>query len=143
MASRILVVEDDRALRNALVSALESGGFEVEFAADGSAGVQALRSKTYDVVLLDIGLPFVDGLHVLSTPEVPPGPSVVVISAPGEQADKVPALAIGAHAYLAKPLGPQGLLARIRAGDRTLAPGAPTADQRRAILATFVYASLT
>jgi len=75
MASKILVIEDDRARRNAVVSALQSGGYEVEFAADGSAGVQALSAKTFDVVLLDIGLPFVDGWHVLSTLEgrwVPP-----------------------------------------------------------------------
>ena len=54
MAAKILVVEDDRALRNAVVSALQSGGYQVEFAADGSAGVQALTAKAFDVVLLDI-----------------------------------------------------------------------------------------
>ncbi len=124
MASRILVVEDDRALRNALVSALESGGFEVEFAADGSAGVQALRSKTYDVVLLDIGLPFVDGWHVLSTLEGRRVPSVIVISARGDQADKVRALDMGADDYLAKPFGSEELLARIRAVLRRAQPPA-------------------
>src|SRR5260370_16024740 len=125
MASRILVVEDDRALRNALVSALQSGGFEVEFAADGSAGVQALRSKTYDVVLLDIGLPFVDGWHVLSTLEGRRVPSVIVISARGDQADKVRALDMGADDYLAKPFGSEELLARIRAVLRRAQPPAP------------------
>ena len=88
MASKILVIEDDRALRNAVVSALQSGGYEVEFAADGSAGVQALSAKTFDVVLLDIGLPFVDSWHVLSTLEGRRVPSVIVISARGDQADK-------------------------------------------------------
>ena len=53
MAGRILVVEDDRALRTVLVGALQSGGFEVEQAADGSAGVHALKAKLFDVVLLD------------------------------------------------------------------------------------------
>lgn len=115
MASKILVVEDDRALRNAVVSALQSGGYEVEFAADGSAGVQALRVKAFDVVLLDIGLPFVDGWHVLSTLEGRRIPSVIVISARGDQADKVRALDMGADDYLAKPFGSEELLARIRA----------------------------
>jgi two-component system KDP operon response regulator KdpE len=115
MASRILVVEDDRALRNVLVAALQSGGYEVEFAADGSAGVQALRDKAFDVVLLDIGLPFVDGWHVLSTLEGRRIPSVIVISARGDQADKVRALDMGADDYLAKPFGSEELLARIRA----------------------------
>lgn len=115
MASKILVVEDDRALRNAVVSALQSGGYEVEFAVDGSAGVQALRVKAFDVVLLDIGLPFVDGWHVLSTLEGRRIPSVIVISARGDQADKVRALDMGADDYLAKPFGSEELLARIRA----------------------------
>ena len=115
MTSRILVVEDDRALRGVLVSALQSGGYEVEFAADGSAGVQALREKAFDIVLLDIGLPFVDGLHVLSTLEGRRVPSVIVISARGDQADKVRALDMGADDYLAKPFGSEELLARIRA----------------------------
>src|ERR1700704_3999403 len=115
MAAKILVVEDDRALRNAVVSALQSGGYEVDYAADGSAGVQALRAKPYDVVLLDIGLPFVDGWHVLSTLDGRRIPSVIVISARGDQADKVRALDMGADDYLAKPFGSEELLARIRA----------------------------
>ena len=115
MASRILVVEDDRALRNAVVSALQSGGYEVDYAADGSAGVQALSAKAYDIVLLDIGLPFVDGWHVLSTLEGRRVPSVIVISARGDQADKVRALDMGADDYLAKPFASEELLARIRA----------------------------
>src|ERR1700694_1803575 len=115
MPSRILVVEDDRALRNAVISALQSGGYEVDYAADGSAGVQALSAKAYDIVLLDIGLPFVDGWHVLSTLEGRRVPSVIVISARGDQADKVRALDMGADDYLAKPFGSEELLARIRA----------------------------
>ncbi len=124
MASRILVVEDDRALRNAVIAALQSGGYEVESAADGSAGVQALSAKPYDVVLLDIGLPFVDGWHVLSTLEGRRVPSVIVISARGDQADKVRALDMGADDYLAKPFGSEELLARIRAVLRRAQPPA-------------------
>ncbi|HEV2013578.1 MAG TPA: response regulator transcription factor [Candidatus Dormibacteraeota bacterium] len=122
MAARILVVEDDRALRTVLVGALESGGFEVEQAADGSAGVQALKVKSFDVVLLDIGLPFVDGWHVLSILEGRRIPSVIVISARGDQADKVRALDMGADDYLAKPFGSDELLARIRAVLRRAKP---------------------
>ncbi len=122
MAGRILVVEDDRALRSVLVGALQSGGFEVDQAADGSAGVQALTAKSFDVVLLDIGLPFVDGWHVLSTLEGRRVPSVIVISARGDQADKVRALDMGADDYLAKPFGSDELLARIRAVLRRAQP---------------------
>jgi two-component system KDP operon response regulator KdpE len=124
VAGRILVVEDDRALRTVLVGALQSGGFEVEQAADGSAGGQALKAKSFDVVLLDIGLPFVDGWHVLSTLEGRRVPSVIVISARGDQADKVRALDMGADDYLAKPFGSDELLARIRAVLRRAQPPA-------------------
>ena len=127
MAARILVVEDDRALRNVLVAALQSGGFEVEQAADGSAGVHALKAKAFDVILLDIGLPFVDGWHVLSTLEGRRVPSVIVISARGDQADKVRALDLGADDYLAKPFGSDELLARIRAVLRRAQPPAQLA----------------
>jgi two-component system KDP operon response regulator KdpE len=122
VAGRILVVEDDRALRTVLVGALQSGGFEVEQAADGSTGVQALKGKPFDVVLLDIGLPSVDGWHVLSTLEGRRIPSVIVISARGDQADKVRALDMGADDYLAKPFGSDELLARIRAVLRRAQP---------------------
>jgi len=124
VAGRILVVEDDRALRTVLVGALQSGGFDVEQAADGSTGVQALKGKPFDVVLLDIGLPFVDGWHVLSTLEGRRVPSVIVISARGDQADKVRALDLGADDYLAKPFGSDELLARIRAVLRRAQPPA-------------------
>src|SRR6202030_4625520 len=124
VAGRILVVEDERALRTALVGALQAGGFEVEQAADGSVGVQALKAKAFDVVLLDIGLPFVDGWHVLSTLEGRRTPSVIVISARGDQADKVRALDMGADDYLAKPFGSDELLARIRAVLRRAQPPA-------------------
>jgi two-component system, OmpR family, KDP operon response regulator KdpE len=124
VAGRILVVEDDRALRTVLVGALQSGGFEVEQAADGSAGVLALKARSFDVVLLDIGLPFVDGWHVLSTLEGRRVPSVIVISARGDQADKVRALDMGADDYLAKPFGSDELLARIRAVLRRAQPPA-------------------
>jgi two-component system KDP operon response regulator KdpE len=124
VAGHILVVEDDRALRSVLVGALQSGGFQVEQAADGSAGVLALKAHAFDVVLLDIGLPFVDGWHVLSTLEGRRVPSVIVISARGDQADKVRALDMGADDYLAKPFGSDELLARIRAVLRRAQPPA-------------------
>jgi two-component system, OmpR family, KDP operon response regulator KdpE len=124
MAGRILVVEDDRALRKVLVSALEPAGFDVEEVPDGATAVQALKSKSFDAVLLDIGLPFVDGWHVLATLEGRRTPSVIVISARGDQADKVRALDMGADDYLAKPFGSDELLARIRAVLRRAQPPA-------------------
>ena len=112
--SRILLVEDDVALRNSVRQILERSGYDVRVAADGAAGVRELQSAAFEVVLLDIGLPFVDGWRILGTLEGKRLPPVIVISARGEERDKVRALDMGADDYLAKPFGADELLARIR-----------------------------
>jgi two-component system, OmpR family, KDP operon response regulator KdpE len=91
-------------------------------AADGAAGVRELESAAFEVVLLDIGLPFVDGWRILATLEGKRLPSVIVISARGEERDKVRALDMGADDYLAKPFGADELLARIRVVMRRAQP---------------------
>ena len=112
--SRILLIEDDEALRNSVRQILERSGYEVKVAVDGSAGIRELQSAAFEVVLLDIGLPLIDGWRILQTLEGKRLPSVIVISARGEERDKVRALDMGADDYLAKPFGADELLARIR-----------------------------
>jgi two-component system, OmpR family, KDP operon response regulator KdpE len=119
---RILIVEDDMALRNSVRQILERSDYEVRVAVDGAAGVRDLQAGEFDVVLLDIGLPFVDGWRILQTLEGKRLPSVIVISARGEERDKVRALDLGADDYLAKPFGADELLARIRAVLRRAQP---------------------
>ncbi|HEV3100719.1 MAG TPA: response regulator transcription factor [Candidatus Dormibacteraeota bacterium] len=130
--SRILIVEDDPALRNSVRSILERNGHEVRTAGDGAAGARELETSTYDVVLLDIGLPFVDGWNILQTHQGKRLPSVIVISARGEERDKVRALDMGADDYLAKPFGADELLARIRAVLRRAQPPSSSARVIRA-----------
>ena len=113
--SRILIAEDDRALRQSIVAALRGDRFEVDAVPDGIQAAQRLREIGYDVVLLDIGLPFVDGWQILAEIEGRPQPSVIVISARDEERDKVRALDLGADDYLTKPFGADELLARVRA----------------------------
>ncbi|MBO0701551.1 MAG: response regulator transcription factor [Candidatus Dormibacteraeota bacterium] len=120
--ARVLIVEDDVPLRNAVRATLERSGYEVGVAADGAAGSRALAAGDYDVVLLDIGLPFVDGWRVLDGLEPGRLPAVIVISARGEERDKVKALDSGADDYLAKPFGADELLARMRAVMRRSSP---------------------
>jgi len=131
MTPRILIVEDDEALRNAVVSILERSGYDVIAAVDGSSGSRALQLGAFDVVLLDIGLPFVDGWRILSGMESGRMPSVIVISARGEERDKVRALDMGADDYLAKPFGADELLARLRAVLRRVNPDAVAAPAIR------------
>jgi two-component system KDP operon response regulator KdpE len=113
--SRVLIVEDDQALRGSIRSILERSGYNVRAAGDGATGARELQAEPFDVVLLDIGLPFIDGWRILDSLEGRRVPSVIVISARGEEKDKVRALDLGADDYLAKPFGADELLARIRA----------------------------
>jgi two-component system KDP operon response regulator KdpE len=122
VSPRVLIIEDDLALRTAVKTTLERNGYEVSVAGDGAAGSRALAGAAYDVVLLDIGLPFVDGWRVLDGLEPGRLPSVIVISARGAERDKVRALDMGADDYLAKPFGADELLARIRAVQRRANP---------------------
>lgn len=116
------MVEDDRPLRHTIATAVAAAGYLVAEAGDGVAAVQKLRSEPFDVVLLDIGLPFVDGWRVLGSLEGRRVPLVIMISARGDEEDKVRALDMGADDYLAKPFGADELLARIRAVLRRAKP---------------------
>ena len=119
---RVLVVEDDPALRETVMHTVSDAGYEVEAVGDGVAAEHRLRTRDFNVVLLDIGLPFVDGWQVLASLESRRVPSVIIISARGDERDKVRALDMGADDYLAKPFGADELLARIRAVIRRALP---------------------
>jgi two-component system, OmpR family, KDP operon response regulator KdpE len=118
----VLLVEDDGALRRSIEEILAQHGYSVRAVADGAAGVRELQSGGFELVLLDIGLPFIDGWRILGTLEGKRLPSVIVISARGEEQDKVRALDLGADDYLAKPFGADELLARVRAVLRRAQP---------------------
>ena len=113
--ARVLVIEDDAGLRRALLAALDDAGLQTSAVADGASGLQELQRREFDVVLLDIMLPFVDGWQVLDQLEARYRPAVIIISARGDERDKVRALDMGADDYLAKPFGAPELLARVRA----------------------------
>jgi two-component system, OmpR family, KDP operon response regulator KdpE len=129
-APRVLLVEDDVALRAAVAGALEGAGYLVTEVGDGQAAVTELHRTAYKLVLLDLGLPFVNGWEVLQGLEGKRLPSVLVISARGEERDKVRALDMGADDYLAKPFGTPELLSRVRA---VLRRANPTAEPARLV----------
>jgi len=110
----ILIIDDDEAVRRFLKTVLKGQGYSVVEAPTGAAGMDALKRAQPDVVLLDLGLPDGDGIEVLRA--MPPHRHipVIVLSARGQEGDKVVALDSGADDYLTKPFGSSELLARIR-----------------------------
>ena len=114
MKQRILVVEDDRTLRMALVFNLEREGYEVRSAVDGEQGLAAARDGRLDLIVLDLMLPAMSGLEVLRTLRADGiDTPVVILSAKGGEVDRVVGLKVGADDYIAKPFSRPELLARI------------------------------
>jgi DNA-binding response OmpR family regulator len=120
---RILVVEDEDAIAEPLVGGLRREGFEVERAATGAA---ALGASPADVVLLDLRLPDTDGLDVCRRLRERSDVPIIVVTARGEEADRVVGLELGADDYVVKPFGLRELIARIRAVTRRTGAGAST-----------------
>jgi two-component system KDP operon response regulator KdpE len=115
VSGRILVVDDEPEIRRALRTGLGYHGFDVRAVATGEEGLKQVVSWRPDVVLLDLGLPGVDGFEVLRRMQAQGRAAVIVVSVmPGER-DKVRALDAGADDYVVKPFGMEELLARIRA----------------------------
>ena len=127
---RILVVDDDSDLRDLLSTYLGSNGFCVASASDGVAMRAALAQGTFDAIVLDLMMPGEDGLALTRAVRATSGVPILMLSARGEELDRVIGLEVGADDYLAKPFGPRELLARLRALLRrghAPAPQAPAA----------------
>ncbi len=110
----ILVVEDDPAVRNLIVAALEAHGLRHMAVETAHAAIAAASSQTPSIVLLDLGLPDMDGVKVVESVRAWSGMPIIVVSARSEDADKIRALDAGADDYLTKPFSVEELLARIR-----------------------------
>lgn len=114
----ILIVEDERAIRRFLRPALESQGYRVLEADDQQSGVGMASSHTPDLIILDLGLPDRDGLELIRAVRDWASTPIIIVSARGQETDKVKALDLGADDYLTKPFSVQELLARVRAALR-------------------------
>ncbi|MHC2465519.1 two-component system OmpR family response regulator [Bradyrhizobium embrapense] len=124
-AMRVLVVEDDR-MRAAVVEALRDAAYAVDWVRDGDLAIEASRSETYDIALLDLGLPSTDGLDVLKAiRERASRLPVIILTARDALDDRIRGLDLGADDYLVKPFEIAELLARMRAVLRREGSGAP------------------
>jgi len=119
-ARQILVVDDDTELRRQMAAYLREHGYLVQEAADGAAMERALAQTPVDLVVLDVMLPGEDGLSICRRLADEGGPAIVMVSAMGEEVDRILGLELGADDYLAKPCNPRELLARVRAVIRRL-----------------------
>ncbi len=122
---RVLVVDDEPQIRRALQSALTAHGYTVSVAEDGATGLEAIASWAPEAVVLDLVMPGVDGYEVLRQTRIWSPVPIIVLSARGQEADKVAALDQGADDYLTKPFGMAELLARLRVVLRRARVGAP------------------
>ncbi|MEY9888217.1 DNA-binding response OmpR family regulator [Catenulispora sp. MAP5-51] len=120
--ARILVVEDDAGIAQSLVRGLARAGYVVDTA---STGADALDAPPADVVLLDLGLPDLDGVEVCRRLRRRGDAAIIVVTARGEERDRVATLDEGADDYLVKPFGLAELLARVRAVLRRVRPAGP------------------
>jgi two-component system, OmpR family, KDP operon response regulator KdpE len=131
--TKVLVIDDEAAIRHALRINLAAREYEVSTASDGRTGLAAMARDRPDVLILDLGLPDMDGTEVIKGVRGWTATPIIVLSAWGQENQKVAALDAGADDYVTKPFGMDELLARLRAAVRR---GAPSAAQARPVVAT-------
>ena len=132
MAERLLIIDDDARLAAMLSDYLSAAGFVVERRFNGRDGLAALESATFDAVILDVMLPDIDGFEICRTIRARAQTPILMLTARGEDTDRIVGLEIGADDYLPKPFNPRELQARIRAilRRRRVAAGGPEAILR-------------
>ena len=118
---RILLVDDEAAIQRAVGPLLRSRGYEVDVAATGADALERFAQMPPDLIVLDLGLPDLEGTEVCRRVRAKSDVPIIVLSARGGEADKVNALDVGADDYVTKPFGPEELLARIRVALRRVA----------------------
>jgi two-component system KDP operon response regulator KdpE len=112
--ARILLVDDELSIQRALAPLLRSRGYDVDVAGTGADALKIFSEHPPDVVVLDLGLPDIEGTEVCRRIRESSSLPIIILSARGREADKVAALDLGADDYVTKPFGPEELLARIR-----------------------------
>jgi two-component system, OmpR family, KDP operon response regulator KdpE len=119
-AARILLVDDEVSIQRALAPLLRSRGYDVEVTGSGAGALKAFGLRTPDLMVLDLGLPDLEGVEVCRRVRATSSLPILVLSARSGDADKVAALDLGADDYVTKPFSPEELLARIRVALRRL-----------------------
>jgi len=127
---KILVIDDEPSITNLVSAYLKPEGFEVYTAADGSAGLKAARAYKPDLIILDLMLPGMDGIELLSRLRRESDVYVIMLTARTDETDKIVGLSVGADDYVTKPFSPRELVARVKAALRRIKTGSGTGVER-------------
>ena len=127
--AKILLVDDERSILDVVTAYLTPEGYQVFTAVDGPSALKAARSFMPDLIVLDVMLPGMDGVEVLSQLRRESPVYVILLTAKAEETDKIVGLSVGADDYLTKPFSPRELVARIKAALRRLRAGQALPDQ--------------
>ena len=129
-SAKILVIDDEQSILNLVSSYLRPEGYEVYTATDGPSGLKAAQAYKPDLVVLDVMLPGMDGIELLSRLRRESDAYVIMLTAKSEETDKIVGLSVGADDYVTKPFSPRELVARIKAALRRIrrGRGAPESD---------------
>ena len=113
--SKVLIVEDDEAIAEIERDYLELSGFDVTIKSDGNSGLDAALSEDFDIMILDIMLPGIDGFEICKEVRNVKNIPIIMVSAKKEDIDKIRGLGTGADDYMTKPFSPSELVARVKA----------------------------
>ena len=128
--AKILVVDDEPSITKLVSAYLKPEGYEVYTAADGNAGLKAARTFKPDLIILDVMLPGLDGIELLSRLRRESDVYVIMLTARTEETDKIVGLSVGADDYVTKPFSPRELVARVKAALRRIEAGAASGLER-------------
>ena len=113
--SKVLIVQDEEAIAEIESDYLELSGFDVTIKADGNSGLEAALNEDFDIIILDIMLPGIDGFEICKEVRAVKNVPIIMVSAKKEDIDKIRGLGIGADDYITKPFSPSELVARVKA----------------------------
>ncbi|QIK70792.1 response regulator transcription factor [Erysipelothrix sp. HDW6C] len=120
MKANLLVVEDDKRIQNLIAATLDASGYKYSVASSGREALQLISANNPEIIILDLGLPDMDGVEIVGAVRQNASTPIIVVSARAEMDDKIAALDAGADDYLTKPFNTDELLARIRVAERRI-----------------------
>lgn len=136
MAANILIIEDEPLIAEAVLYALNTDGFSAEWAATGQAGLLALQNKSFDLIVMDVGLPDINGFELFRQVSATWSLPVIFLTARSGEIDRVVGLELGADDYIAKPFSPRELCARIRTVLRRIQRSQAPSESTVAVVST-------